>query len=50
MHSNNLKIALVATQYLHVPRMELALERNGIHVTGTAYAHYFEMRDFYSVP
>lgn len=48
MHANNLKSALVATQYFHVPRTKLALERYGVEVTGTSYARYFEMRDFYS--
>jgi hypothetical protein len=35
---------------VHVPRTRLALERNGILVTGSAHAAYFEMRDLYSIP
>jgi uncharacterized SAM-binding protein YcdF (DUF218 family) len=50
LHSHHLKSALVATQYFHVPRTRLALERNGILVTGSAHATYFEMRDLYSIP
>lgn len=50
MRSKNLKSAFVATQYFHVPRTKLALERNGVYVTGTAHARYFEMRDLYSIP
>jgi uncharacterized SAM-binding protein YcdF (DUF218 family) len=50
MHANGLRSALVATQYFHVPRTKLALERNGIRVAGSAHARYFEMRDFYSSP
>ncbi|NMM27309.1 MAG: YdcF family protein [Glaciimonas sp.] len=50
IRTNNLKTALVATQYFHVARTKLALERNGVLVTGTVHARYFEMRDFYSIP
>lgn len=48
LHTNNLKSALVATQYFHVPRTKLALERNGVQVAGALHARYFEMRDIYS--
>lgn len=50
MRLHNLKSAFVATQYFHVPRLKLALERNGISEIGNAHAHYFEMRDLYSIP
>lgn len=50
MRSHHLKTALVATQYFHVMRTRLALERNGVVVTGTAHGSYFEMRDLYSIP
>jgi uncharacterized SAM-binding protein YcdF (DUF218 family) len=50
MRSKGLKNAYVATQYFHVPRTQLALERNGVQVTGTAHAKYFEWRDLYSTP
>lgn len=42
--------AMVATQYFHVPRFRLALERSGIAVSGNVHAPYFELRDLYSVP
>jgi vancomycin permeability regulator SanA len=48
MQANHLKSALVATQYFHVPRTVLALERQGVQVAGTVHARYFEMRDLYS--
>ncbi|HEY8100043.1 MAG TPA: YdcF family protein [Burkholderiaceae bacterium] len=48
LRTNNLKSALVATQYFHVPRTKLALERNGVKVVGASHARYFEMRDIYS--
>ena len=42
----------VVSQYFHVPRARLALERfgnlrRGLH---SAHAHYFEWRDLYSSP
>ena len=49
LRANKRQSALVATQYFHVARTRLALERNGVHVAGTAYAHYFEIRDAYSL-
>lgn len=49
MRANGLKKAIVATQYFHVPRTRLALERNGVNVVGTEHAHYFEIRDLYSI-
>lgn len=48
MRANHLKSALVVTQYFHVPRTKLALERQGVYVSGTAHARYFELRDIYS--
>ncbi|MES3025965.1 MAG: YdcF family protein [Pseudomonadota bacterium] len=50
MRANGLASAYVATQYFHVPRTQLALERNGVRVTGTAHARYLEWRDLYSTP
>lgn len=49
MRANKLSTAIVATQYFHVARTKLALERNGIHVAGTAHARYMEWRDLYSI-
>ena len=50
IRANGLKSAIVATQYFHVPRTKLALERNGVKVLGTIHARYFEVRDLYSIP
>ena len=50
MRQHGWKTALVATQYFHVPRFRLALERAGIAVSGQVHAPYFELRDLYSVP
>ncbi len=50
LRANQRQSALVATQYFHVARTRLALERNGVHVAGTMHARYFELRDAYSLP
>ncbi|MGK5038488.1 YdcF family protein [Janthinobacterium sp. LB3P118] len=50
MRAHGWKTAMVATQYFHVPRFRLALERSGIAVSGQVHAPYFELRDLYSVP
>lgn len=50
MRARGWKTAMVATQYFHVPRFRLALERAGIAVSGNVHAPYFELRDLYSVP
>lgn len=46
----NLKSVLVVSQYYHVPRSRLALERFGLSDVHGAHADFFEARDFYSVP
>ena len=50
MRARGWKTAMVATQYFHVPRFRLALQRAGIAVSGNVHAPYFELRDLYSVP
>jgi vancomycin permeability regulator SanA len=50
MKRENLHSALIATQYFHVPRTELALKRHGIQVVGHMHPDFFEVRDFYSIP
>ena len=46
---HNLRTAFVATQYFHIARTALALERQGVNVTGTRHARYVELRDIYSL-
>lgn len=50
MQQHGWKTAMVATQYFHVPRFRLALERSSIAVSGNVHAPYFELRDLYSAP
>jgi vancomycin permeability regulator SanA len=46
---HRLRTALVATQFFHVPRTELALGRHGVEVVGSRHARYVEWRDVYSL-
>lgn len=50
MASHGWRSAMVATQYFHVPRMRLALQRAGVQVSGQIHAPYVEWRDLYSLP
>jgi len=50
MQAGRLQTAIVATQYFHVPRTRLALERAGVRVAGQSHARYAELRDLYSIP
>lgn len=49
LRAHQLHSAIVATQYFHVARTTLALERSGVRVAGTRHARYFELRDAYSL-
>lgn len=40
---------LVVSQYFHIPRCRLALARAEVNPVFAAHAHYFELRDIYSV-
>lgn len=50
MQVQNLTSALVVTQYFHISRSKLALRKLGVTNLGNAHAHYFSIRDFYSLP
>lgn len=41
---------LAVSQYFHLPRTSLALERQGVPAVGTACADWLEWRDLFSVP
>lgn len=41
---------LAVSQYFHLPRTRLALERQGVSAVGTACADWLEWRDMFSVP
>jgi vancomycin permeability regulator SanA len=40
--------AIAISQYFHLPRTKLALERFGVKTVYTAHADFFELRDLYS--
>jgi vancomycin permeability regulator SanA len=50
MEQRRLRVALVITQYFHVPRARLALKQAGVPVVCSAHARHFELRDLYSIP
>lgn len=49
LHTIHGRSALVATQFFHMVRTRLALERYGVRVSGSIHARYFELRDIYSL-
>ena len=49
MQQRGLRTALAVSQYFHVPRLRLLLQRQGVNVIGSAHAKYFELRDIYSL-
>lgn len=48
MTTHGMHAAIVSTQYFHVPRTQLAMERQGVVVTGQIHAQFSEWRDSYS--
>ena len=48
--TNHWKSVFVVSQYFHIPRTRLALEKFGISPIYSAHADFFELRDFYSIP
>jgi uncharacterized SAM-binding protein YcdF (DUF218 family) len=40
--------AIAISQYFHLPRTKLALQRFGVKTVYTAHADFFELRDLYS--
>ena len=50
MRQQKLGSVFVVSQYFHMPRARMALERFGITQVYSSHARLFEMRDMYSVP
>ena len=48
IRESNKKSVFVISQYFHLPRARLALERLGISPVYSAHANFFEVRDVYS--
>jgi vancomycin permeability regulator SanA len=49
MKTKHLSSALVVTQYFHISRSKLALQKMGISQLGNAHARFTELRDGYSL-
>ena len=49
MKAQGFRSAIVITQFFHLTRSRLALQRAGVETVGTAHASYFEARDIYSL-
>jgi vancomycin permeability regulator SanA len=49
MHQRKFTTVLAVSQYFHIPRLRLLLQRQGLSVVGNAHATYFEPRDAYSL-
>jgi vancomycin permeability regulator SanA len=49
MAARDLTSVTVITQYFHVPRTRMALRGYGVTTIGSAHAHFFELRDLYSI-
>jgi vancomycin permeability regulator SanA len=50
MDERGMRSALVISQYFHLSRARLALNRCGVTPVYTAHAPYFGLRDLYSIP
>lgn len=50
MKERQLRSVLVVSQYFHLSRAKLALRRVGVGTVYSAHAHFFGLRDFYSIP
>jgi vancomycin permeability regulator SanA len=48
MHAKSMTRPVVASQFFHIPRMKLALEKHGLHAVGQVHSQQFEARDVYS--
>jgi len=49
MIQNNLQSVLIVSQYFHLLRTTMILQRLGIKPVYYAHAHFYEIRDFYSI-
>lgn len=49
LRARGLDSVLIATQFFHVTRTRIALQRAGSQVVGSVHARYFELRDIYSL-
>jgi len=50
MRASGFRSAMVVTQYFHVPRARLAMQKCGVRNLSWAHADLFELRDVFSLP
>ena len=50
LRQRKLQSVLLVSQYFHLPRARLALQRCGVTAVYAAYPVFFEWRDLYSIP
>ena len=50
MQQLNMSQVLVVSQYFHLPRARLALQRFGVETVYSGHPDFFEWRDLYSAP
>jgi vancomycin permeability regulator SanA len=48
MNEHKWQSAIAISQYFHLPRTKLALQKCGVSTVYTAHANFFELRDLYS--
>ncbi len=48
MNEHQWQSTIAISQYFHLPRTKLALEKSGVKTVYTAHANFFELRDLYS--
>jgi len=49
IEENDFDSVLVISNYFHIPRIKMACKRFGIELVYSAHAHYFGLRDVYSI-
>lgn len=49
LDERRIQSVLVVTQYFHLPRSRMALRKCGVTEIASAYPHFFEPRDVYSI-
>ncbi|PJZ46749.1 YdcF family protein [Leptospira brenneri] len=49
LEPSSINSIMIVSQYFHLPRAKVLVERAGFKNVKTSYARYFEFRDFYSI-
>jgi vancomycin permeability regulator SanA len=49
IRTKGLRSPIVVSQFFHISRLRLALQKHGIQTSGNSHARYYELRDLYSL-